>query len=188
MKTFTTSGTGGSQTLSEIETDKIPIYETAADADADLANLDVGQIIGIKDTGDELSHPVDVVEEGNLHAVSSNAVAGSLSYSETEQKTGGVWIDGKPIYRKVIEVNGIIPSGGVSTGCPAGSLIISLNALQVWNDTNWGNYYTTTNLQYTGGCNPAVLISSDGTMLIPSTSSTNKYTKCIIIEYVKPTN
>lgn len=79
MKTFTTSGTGGGQTLSEIETDKIPIYETEADADADLANLAVGQIIGIKDTGDELAQPVDVVEEGNLHAVTSNAVAEMMS-------------------------------------------------------------------------------------------------------------
>ena len=54
MKTFTTSGTGGGQTLSEIETDKIPIYETEADVDADLANLSVGQIVATKDTGEEI--------------------------------------------------------------------------------------------------------------------------------------
>ena len=180
--------TPNTPTLEQVPTEKIPVYDDLDAAAADLANLSVGQIVATADTGDELSQPVDVVESGNLHAVSSNAVAESLSYSTTEQKTGGVWIDGKPIYRKVIEVNGIIPSGGISTGCPAGSLIISLNALQVWNDTNWGNNYTTTNLQYTGSCNPAVLISSDGTTLIPSTSATNKYTKCIIIEYVKPTD
>lgn len=40
-----------------------------------------------------------------MQSVSSNAVAESLSYSTTEQKTGGYWIDGKPIYRKVIEQN-----------------------------------------------------------------------------------
>ena len=34
-----------------------------------------------------------------MHSVSSNAVAESLSYSTTEQKTGGTWIDGKPIYK-----------------------------------------------------------------------------------------
>ena len=39
-----------------------------------------------------------------MHSVSSDAVAESLSYSTTEQKTGGVWIDGKPIYRKVFTV------------------------------------------------------------------------------------
>lgn len=45
--------------------------------------------------------PVDEVEKNNMKAVTSNAVAKSLSYSTTEQKTGGVWIDGKMIYRKV---------------------------------------------------------------------------------------
>ena len=54
MKTFTTSGTGGGQTLSEIETDKIPIYDSVADVTADLANLTVGQIVATKDTGEEI--------------------------------------------------------------------------------------------------------------------------------------
>ena len=49
--------------------------------------------------------PVDVVEDGNMHAVTSNAVAKSLSYSTNETLTGGTWIDGKPIYRKVININ-----------------------------------------------------------------------------------
>jgi hypothetical protein len=78
MKTFSTSGTGNQQTLSEIESDKMPIYDSLTDAEADLANLSVGQIIGITDTGDELAQPVDVVESGNLHAVSSNAVANAI--------------------------------------------------------------------------------------------------------------
>ena len=74
MKTFSTSGTGSGQTLEEIESDKIPVYDSVADAEADLANLTVGQIVATKDTGDELSQPVDAVQSGNLHAVSSNAV------------------------------------------------------------------------------------------------------------------
>ena len=52
---------------------------------------------------------VDVVEAGNMHSVSSNAVAESLSYSTTEQKTGGTYVDGKPIYRKVIDC-GTLPN------------------------------------------------------------------------------
>jgi hypothetical protein len=78
MKTFSTSGTGSGQTLSEIESDKMPIYNSVADVEADLANLEEGQIVATKDTGTELSQPVDVVEEGNLHAVSSNAVADAI--------------------------------------------------------------------------------------------------------------
>lgn len=74
MKTFSTSGTGIGQTLSEIESDKIPIYDSMADAEADLANLSEGQIVATNDTGDELAQPVNVVEEDNMHAVSSDAV------------------------------------------------------------------------------------------------------------------
>ena len=58
----------------------------------------------LQDAITELS-PVDEVTVNNMHSVTSNAVAESLSYSTTEQKTGGYWIDGKPIYRKVIEQN-----------------------------------------------------------------------------------
>ena len=54
---------------------EIPLYETKAAAEADIANLSDGQIIGTKDEGNELPNPVDVVESGNLHAVTSNAVA-----------------------------------------------------------------------------------------------------------------
>lgn len=54
MKTFSTSGTGIGQTLSEIESDKIPIYDSMADAEADLTNLSEGQIIATTDTGDEI--------------------------------------------------------------------------------------------------------------------------------------
>lgn len=102
MKTFSTNGTGSQQTLSEIESDKMPIYNTMADAEADLANLEEGQLVGIEDTGDELAQPVDTVQAGNLHAVTSNAVAEALSYSTEEVNTGKKWIDGRTIYRKVL--------------------------------------------------------------------------------------
>ena len=54
-------------------------------------------------------YTITSVTVDNMHSVSSNAVAVSKSYSTTEQKTGGVWLDGKPIYRKVY-------TGSVSNG------------------------------------------------------------------------
>lgn len=57
---------------------EIPLYETKAAAEADIANLSDGQIIATKDEGNELSNPVDVVQDGNMHAVTSNAVANAL--------------------------------------------------------------------------------------------------------------
>ena len=77
-KTFRTVGVGSEQTLEKIENNKIPVYETKAAAETDLANLSDGQIIATKDEGNENAKPVDVVESGNLHAVTSNAVAESL--------------------------------------------------------------------------------------------------------------
>lgn len=78
-KTFRTVGSGSTQTTEPIENNKIPIYDTKTDAESDLANLTVGQIIATKDEGNETSTPVDVVEDGNMHAVTSNAVAESVS-------------------------------------------------------------------------------------------------------------
>ena len=146
MKTFTTSGTGNQQTLSEIETDKIPVYDSVTDAEADLANLAENQIIATHDTGSELSAPVDTVQSGNMHAVTSNAVAKSLSYSTTEQKTGGVWIDGKPIYRKVFY--SATNWGGVSSTVgtiPVNSNIVSLRSICTDSSNNvTENYFYTT--------------------------------------------
>ena len=78
MKTFRTVGSGGTQTIEPIENNKIPVYETKEAAEADIANLSDGQIIATKDEGNENAKPVDVVEKGNLHAVTSNAVANAL--------------------------------------------------------------------------------------------------------------
>ena len=79
MKTFRTVGSGSTQTIEPIENNKIPVYETKTAAETDLVNLEVGQIIATKDEGNELSNPVDVVQDGNMHAVTSNAVAESVA-------------------------------------------------------------------------------------------------------------
>lgn len=71
--------TPGTPALNPVATAKVPVYDTLADAEADLSNLTEGQIVATKDAGGELPQPVDVVEEGNLHAVTSNAVADIFS-------------------------------------------------------------------------------------------------------------
>ena len=83
MKTFRTVGSGSTQTIEPIENNKIPVYNSKLDAETDLANLEVGQIIATNDKGSELSNPVDVVQDGNMHAVTSNAVAQSLGALRT---------------------------------------------------------------------------------------------------------
>ena len=75
MKLLFTEGIGASQTTTNAQDEKIPVYETKTAAENDLVNLEVGQIVATKDEGNELSNPVDVVQDGNMHAVTSNAVA-----------------------------------------------------------------------------------------------------------------
>lgn len=62
----------------EIPTEKIPVYDDIDDLTADLANLEVNQFAFTKDTGTELSAPVDVVQADNMHACTSNAVAEAI--------------------------------------------------------------------------------------------------------------
>ena len=69
----------------EIPTEKIPVYETEADLDTDLADLEDGQIVAIQDEGASLSVPIDEVKSGDMHAVTSNAVA--EAYGEVQVGT-----------------------------------------------------------------------------------------------------
>ena len=87
MKLLFTEGIGASQTTTNAQDEKIPVYETKTAAETDLVNLEVGQIIATNDEGNELSNPVDVVQDGNMHAVTSNAVADAFKLSPIETIT-----------------------------------------------------------------------------------------------------
>ena len=87
MKLLFTEGIGASQTTTNAQDEKIPVYETKTAAETDLANLEVGQIIATKDEGNELSNPVDVVQDGNMHAVTSNAVA-NFAFDKSKIRMG----------------------------------------------------------------------------------------------------
>jgi hypothetical protein len=123
MKTFSTSGTGSQQTLSEIETDKIPVYDSKADAESDLANLEAGQLGLTKDTGSELSAPTDTVQSGNMHAVTSNAVAKSQKISTT---TETITLPYTATQRCIVYIN-----GNPSTTNPAYASFSINNTIQI---------------------------------------------------------
>ena len=78
---------------------EMPVYPTVADAEADLPNLEEGDFVATPDGNGGVT---DEVTDGDMRAVTSNAVAESLSYSLTEIDTGAKWIDGKTIYRLTV--------------------------------------------------------------------------------------
>ena len=110
MKTFRTVGSGSTQTIEPIENNKIPVYETKTAAETDLANLEVGQIIATKDEGNEYAKPVDVVESGNMHAVTSNAVAESLCTVSIPPFDSNYILWAREVYNPVTKVVTILAS------------------------------------------------------------------------------
>lgn len=185
MKQFTVDRhtTPGTPLMDPVNMPKVPVYDTLADAEADLANLEEGQIVMTPDEGaEELLHPVDVVEKDNTHAVQSGAVASALSYSTTEQKTGGYWIDGKPIYRKVIETTARTIYDNWNT--------VALDA-SVHTDYVIKCYMVSTSKNGTGGgvsSGIKALVYADGTVHINNQySNVNNVVYCIL-EYSKTTD
>lgn len=101
--------------LEQIPTEKIPIYETKAAAEADIANLSDGQIIGTKDEGNENAKPVDVVEKGNMHAVTSNAVFDYVNNVEVIEPTINTDSKYKVLEVKVIKTGNLVSIAGIVT-------------------------------------------------------------------------
>lgn len=116
----------------------IKVYDTLAQAEADLPNLEVGDIIGTQQGGDGA---IDAVIDGDMRLVTSNAVADAIDEVETELEelsTGSAWTKvnnfDNLIYKKVgntvflhLSSSGVkFPSSGGSLTITATSSVISL--------------------------------------------------------------
>ena len=123
--------------------------------------------------------PVDEVALNNMHSVTSNAVAESLSYSTTEQLTGGVWIDGKPIYRKVFSGNSSSSGGDIGQISNIDRVIKAFAMIKNQADGNW----LTNN--YAGSV--YLLILSNGTVNLNG-GNYNYQMYNAVIEYTKTTD
>ena len=67
MKLLFTEGIGASQTTTNAQDEKIPVYESQAAIENDLANLEVGQIVATKDEGGkELVIPAEIGEHNGI--------------------------------------------------------------------------------------------------------------------------
>ena len=106
----------------------------------------------------------------------------NLSYSTTEQKTGGYWIDGKPIYRKVITTNARTIYDNWNT--------VALD-VSVHTDYVIKCYMVSTSKNGTGGGVSAdikALVYADGTVHINNQYSNVNNTVYCILEYTKTTD
>ena len=78
-KEFYTEGVNGNQVLHESPTEQIPIYDDYDAAEADLANLEVGQIVATKtESGNEVTNEV---EENSTSLITSGGVAKAMYFN-----------------------------------------------------------------------------------------------------------
>ena len=131
-----------------------------------------------------------------MQSVSSNAVARAISYSTTEQLTGGKWIDGKPIYRKMY--TGRITSFGANTTV-ASQVKTTLKIDTVTkldlianSDANTGQVVGTVGSAYYWGSNDKIRVYIDGfDFLMIQNGSGYPYlplTYYVTLEYTKTTD
>lgn len=131
---------------------------------------------------------VDVIEHGKMHPVSSNSVANSLSYSTDETLTGGTWIDGKPIYRKVWTSTF---NNGIRTDIlPASLMMISVTGFVEY-PQNGGIRYWIVNAPQNSETNvyfPEVWYNNNGSVTFNAQGPFGGSECTIIFEYTKTTD
>jgi hypothetical protein len=122
-----------------------------------------------------------------MQSVTSNAVSETLSYSTEEVFTGSYWIDGKPIYRKVVNY-GTLPNTSTKE--------INHNITNLGEITNIGGITTNGEvcftLPYVAPANIAnaiqLYVSNTKVGIATGLNRTNFTTTYVTIEYTKTTD
>lgn len=119
-----------------------------------------------------------------MHSVSSNAVAKSLSYSTQEVKTGGTWIDGKPIYRKCwLSATNWANDTTIGTIQNMGTVV---NIIDVTSFSGGGNY-----VNYGNDSQSVALtyVTNAGAVVVKRVGGfANNFPSRVIVEYTKTTD
>ena len=125
------------------------------------------------------------VSEGESKKIQVQAL-NNPNYSTTEQKTGGTWIDGKPIYRKVIMFNSAttIAEGGTDFTLSALGLSDIDNFFNIVGFNTTGSKTNTERRNSPIGC---FWRSATTVSLLSASGVTSNYLG-LIVEYTKTTD
>lgn len=155
-------------TMKVTQDDKFPVYATEADAEADLANLEEGQIVGTKENGD-----------GNRYVLQSDYTSDN-TYSTSETFTGKYWIDGKKIYRKCYK------GSKTSSGLITIDTISDLDSVLLLQQVYIGSQYIQSNYFASASNHMRAMIDKNTCDVVVESHTAITYT--VIIEYTKTTD
>ena len=156
----------------------------------DVADPVDNRIYATKEDEQEILFVTDKVTEGDFNPVTSNAVKKAIDdikdvYSTNEIKTNKVWIDGKPIYRKVLDCGTVASAKNILHNIQNISYVTDI--LCIAKDPN-GNFFVngsaygreTYNLCRAVVTPTQVILNS-----IVSTSTPAMYNVMVVVEYTK---
>ena len=129
-------------------------------------------------------------QQENVLNDAKNYINSTNSYSTNEVKTGGKWIDGKPIYRKVVDF-GALPNAtikGVTFDNINADTFVKIEGIAMM--TNGGSAITIP-FADNSAATQSIAIFVNSTSVSINTGSTNRsdYTKCYVtLEYTKTTD
>ena len=121
------------------------------------------------------------VSEGESKKIQVQALT-NPNYSTEEQKTGGTWIDGKPIYRKVLTFpNGVncYNQWGILKDVENEKLCLS---------AIWSTVTPAPNNYIVSGNAPIAITSANKIAIHVSTYTESQVVRAVIIEYTKTTD
>jgi len=137
---------------------------------------------------------VNVYDNGELKNISGGSGGGAISYTTEEVPTGGTWIDGKPIYRKVFSAdtssvtsfsNPLVVNTGLANVVDN---LIKFEATRKNTGAVDSTWFTSDFLNYGTADNYLVhmdFVANTGELRLYSGSNGYKGTAIVIMEYTK---
>ena len=141
-------------------------------------NLVNGTNIIIEESGDNINMNLSSTYNTNLQQEINDSFKKNNIYSTTEEQVIGTWINGKPIYRKVVNMGNLLNNGGKSVKHGLSNFVITtMNG----SATNGSTYIGIS------GFNDEIYI--DNTNIIWTTRvNRSSYTAYVVLEYIKTTD
>lgn len=127
---------------------------------------------------------VDGYSASTTDSYSCNYVNGLNTFSTTEQRIG-TWIDGKLLYRKVVNL-GNLPNA-TTKNVSHGLTIANVNIVHFYGIAKNGNTYLNLPHCSVNNTNDSMFIDGNN-ILIQCVENRSAFTGCCIIEYTKTTN